>query len=389
MGPLRSRAEAALYLLFFLAVGGAQSSTLPLPYNPSYRELALRALNAFYNVEFYRGFRMLDSLERRFGPYAGTAYLRALGHSWQIELDPATTWFDTDWQRAIARTDSLLRCCSPHPLETFFIGFGNRALYVRRLYIRGQILQSVWEARSLISLLSGIRQYASTYPEMQFELGLYEYYIAYFSQNYPIMRPILSVFPKGDKRRGLTRLSQCARDTLNYTATEAAYFLGYIYLYQEKHPDSALYWLSHLVTRYPNNSLFRRMKAEALYEKKRYAEARQAIYEWIASYEKNCIRPPCYLFFSPYPTSEAAQAYGLLGMCYREENDFAEAERAFARMDTLLNTLRSFPAPTWARLQREVAIYYQRIGRSDLAQARLRQIAARDDVPSFLKKPLP
>lgn len=389
MGPLRSRAEAALYLLFLLAVGGAQSVALPLPYNPSYRELALRALQAFYGVEFYRGFRVLDSLEEKFGPYAGTAYLRALGHSWQIELDPATTWFDTDWEKAIARTDSLLRRGSPHPLETFFIGFANRALYVRRLYIRGQILQSVWEARSLISLLSGIRQYASTYPEMQFELGLYEYYIAYFSQNYPIMRPILIVFPKGDKRRGLARLSQCARDSLNYTATEAAYFLGYIYLYQEKNPDSALYWLSYLVARYPHNSLFRRMKAEALYEKKRYAEARQTIYEWITSYERHCSRPPCYLFFSSYPTSEAVQAYGLLGMCYREENKFAEAERAFARMDTLLSTLRSFPAPTWARLQREVALYYQRVGRSDLAQVRLRQIAARDDVPSFLKKPLP
>ena len=389
MGPLRAWTEAALCLFLSFAVVRAQSAAPPLPYNPAYRSLALSALHAFYNVEFYRGFRLLDSLERRFGPYAGTAYLRALGHSWQIELDPATTWFDADWQKAIARTDSLLRCCNAHPLETFFIGFANRALYVRRLYIRGHIIQSVWEARSLISLLSGIRQYASTYPEMQFELGLYEYYIAYFSNNYPIMRPILAAFPKGDKKRGLERLAQCARDSLNYTATEATYFLGYIYLYQEKNPDSALYWLSHLVERYPNNSLYRRMKAEALYEKKRYAEARQIISNWIANYEKTCTRPPCYLFLSHYPTSEAVQAYGILGMCYREENNFTETEKSFARMDTLLATLRNFPAPTWARLQREVAIYYKRAGRSDLAQERLRQIAARSDVPSFLKKPLP
>ncbi len=391
MGSFKSWSEAALFsfLFAFVAVGSAQSPAPPIPYTPAYRHLALEALHAFYGIEFYRGFRLLDSLERRFGPYAGTVYLRALGYSWQIELDPATTWFDKDWERAIDRTDSLLRCCSAQPLETYFIGFANRALHVRRLYIRGQIMRSVWEARSLISLLSGIQRYAANYPEMQFELGLYEYYIAYFSTNYPIMRPILRAFPKGDKVRGLTRLSQCARDSLNYTQTEAAYFLSYIYLYQEKNPDSALYWLSRLVERYPRNSLFRRMMAETLYEKKRYPEARRAIMGWVEAYEKNCVRPPCHLFFSQYPTAEAVQAYGLLGMCYREEKNFTEAEKAFARMDTLLSTLRLFPAPTWARLQREVAAYYKDIGRPDLAEARLRQIAARDDVPSYLKKPLP
>jgi tetratricopeptide (TPR) repeat protein len=389
VGSLRSRPKATLCLLLAGPLIWAQSPSLPLPYWPAYRHTALEALHAFYNVEFHRGFALLDSLERRFGPYAGTAYLRALGYSWQIELDPATTWFDTPWEKAIARTDSLLRCCNPEPLETYFIGFANRALYVRRLYIRGHLLRSVWEARSLISLLSGIRQYAPTYPEMQFELGLYEYYIAYFSANYPIMRPILSVFPPGNKERGLSRLSQCARDSLNYTQTEAAYFLGYIYLYQEKKPDSALYWLAYLVQRYPQNSLFRRMKAEALCEKGRYAEARSTIASWLDAYEKNCFRPPCYLFFSPYPTAEAVQAYGLMGLCYREEGNYEAAGKAFERMDSLLKSLRLFPAPTWGRLQREVAIYYKRIGRSDLAEERLRQIAARDDVPGYLKKPLP
>ncbi len=384
MGPLRPWTKATLCLLGAYAVGQT-----PLPYQPTYRPIALRALDAFYNLEFHRGFTLIDSLEKRYGPYVGTAYLQALGYSWQIELDPATTWFDASWEAAIQRAESLLSCCSPHPLEKYFIGFANRALYVRRLYIRGHLLRSVWQARSLIALLSGIREHADMYPEMQFELGLYEYYIAYFSTNYPIMRPILVAFPKGDKKAGLQRLALCARDSLNYTHSEAAYFLGYIYLYQEKNVDSALYWLSQLAAQYPRNSLFRRMKAEALYEKQRYAAARAAVADWIEVYEKSCLRPPCHLFFSSYPTAEAAQAYGLVGMCYREEGFYPEAEKAFARMDTLLGHLRLFPAPIWARLQREVAIYYQRIGRPDLAQKRLQAITARDDVPAFLKKPLP
>lgn len=367
------------------ALGLAQ----PLPYQPGYRTEALAAMRLFYDMRFNEALERLGALEKRYGLYAGTVYLRALLHSWQIELDPATTWFDDAWAKAIAQTDSLLRCCDKAPLETYFIGFANQALHVRRLYVRGHLLRSVWEARSLLSLLEGLRKYAADYPEMQFELGLYEYYIAYFSQNYPIMRPFLAVFPPGDKRQGLRRLASCARDTLNYTQTEATYFLGYIYLYQEKIPDSALYWLSQLQARYPRNSLFRRMLAEALYEKGRYGEARTTIQPWLVEYEGSCPMPPCYLITSAYPTSEAVQAYGLVGMCFREERAYQQAQAAFARMDTLLGKLRYFPAPTWARLQREVAIYYKKIGRHDLAEARLARIRSRDDVPTSLKRSLP
>ncbi|MCS6895075.1 MAG: hypothetical protein NZZ60_02845 [Bacteroidia bacterium] len=383
MGPAWRWTKAALcaYTITF-----AQA---PLPYRSEYRSLALRALQSFYAMDFYQGDRLLSQLESSFGVYAGTSYLRALGYSWRIELDPSTTWFDSFWEREIQKTDSLLRCCSPHPLEKYFIGFGNRALAVRRLYIRGEIIPSLWKARELLSLLDGIRQYANTYPEMQFELGLYEYYIDYFSTNYPIMRPILYFFPPGNQTSGLARLERCALDSLNYTQYEATYFLGYIYLYQAKRPTMAAHWLSRLVEKFPTNPLFRRMWAEALYQMGKFAQAREVISPWIQAYERTCSNPPCYLIGSAYPSSEAVQAYGLLGMCFREEKNYSEAWESFKKMDALLSKLKLFPAPTWARLMREAAILEKRMGRTAAAEARLRAIQSREDVPSYLKEPLP
>lgn len=340
-------------------------------------------------MDFTHAEKLLARLDSTYGPYAGTSYLKALAYSWRIELDPSTTWFDSFWERELKRTDSLLRCCAPHPLEKYFIGFANKALEVRRLYVRGEIMASVWKARDLLSLLDGVRKYADAYPEMQFELGLYEYYIDYFSKNYPIMRPLLYFFPKGNETSGLARLERCARDSLNYTQYEAAYFLGYIFLYQAKRPAQALYWLEYLSQRFPENPLFRRMWAEALYQVGRYADARQAILPWIEAYERACPHPPCYLIFGRYPTSEAVQAYGLLGMTLREEKKYPEAQQAFQRMDALLGTLKQFPAPTWARLQREAALLEKRMGYTHAAEARLRRLRARDDVPSYLKGDLP
>lgn len=383
MGSLWRWAKA---FLCFCAVAFAQT---PLPYKAAYRDRALAALRAFYAMDFYRAERILAGLDTLFGPYVGTSYLRALAYSWRIELDPSTTWFDSFWEKELKRTDSLLGCCAFHPLEKYFIGFANKALEVRRLYVRGELIASVWKARELISLLDGIRKYAELYPEMQFELGLYEYYIAYFYKNYPIMRPILYFFPAGDEASGLARLERCARDSLNYTQYEAAYFLGYIYLYQAKQPAKAVYWLSYLAERFPANPLFRRMWAEALYQTGRYAEARQVISPWIKAYEETCPKPPCYLIAHKYPTSEAVQAYGLLGMSLREEKRYEEAAKAFERMETLLKSLMLFPAPTWARLMREVALLEKRMGKHAAAEARLQAIRARDDVPSYLKGPLP
>ncbi|MEN3041643.1 MAG: hypothetical protein ABDH66_08930 [Bacteroidia bacterium] len=383
MGSPWSWAKA---ILCICAIALAQ---LPLPYRPAYRRIALQALRSFYAMDFAQGDRLLTQLESLFGPYAGTSYLRALGYSWRIELDPSTTWFDSFWERELQKTDSLLQCCAPHPLEKYFIGFAQKALAVRRLYIRGEILPSLWQARELLSLLSGIRRYAEAYPEMQFELGLYEYYIDYFSKNYPIMRPILYFFPPGNQASGLARLERCALDSLNYTQYEATYFLGYIYLYQAKRPTLAAHWLSRLVELFPTNPLFRRMWAESLYQMGQYTQAREVISPWIRAYERACSNPPCYLISNPYPSSEAAQAYGLMGMCLREEKRYNEAADAFRRMDATLSKLSLFPAPTWARLMREAALLEKRMGRLEAAEARLKAIRSRDDVPSYLKEPLP
>lgn len=382
MGSFWRGAKAAL---FFCTVGFGQ----PLPYRTAYRAQALAALEAFYRMDFVQGEAILTELEKAFGPYAGTAYLRALGYSWRIELDPTTSWFDSFWERALRQTDSLVRCCASGALDRYFIGFASKALEVRRLYVRGDILASVWKARELLPLLDGVREYANIYPEMQFLLGLYEYYIGYFARNYPIMRPILRMFPPGDEERGLERLVRCAQDTLNYTHIEAAYFLGYIYLYQAQRPELAERWLRRLSGQFPSNPLFRRMWAESLYQLKRYAEARAVVQPWLQAYEAACDKPPCYLIWSRYPTAEAVQAYALVGMSFREENRYAEALDAFGRMDTLLGKLRRFPAPVWARLMREAALLEKRMGRTAAAEKRMEALRARDDVPSYLKGPLP
>ncbi|MCS7189138.1 MAG: hypothetical protein RMJ66_02330 [Bacteroidia bacterium] len=361
----------------------------PLPYQPSYRRYALAALRDIYNLDFFHAEQKLAKLDTHFGPYVGTAYLRALSYSWRIEIDPTTTWFDSFWERAVKQTDSLLEHAAEHPLEKYFIGFGNAALAVRHQYVRGQMIAAVWKAKELLSFLKGLQKYAEIYPEMQFELGLYEYYIGYFSRNYPIIRPFLSFFPPGDETRGLARLEKCAEDTTNYTHVEAAYFLSYICLYQANQPLRAEKWLRWLTEKFPQNPLFRRMWAEALYHLQRYAQARQVVLPWLREYEKACPKPPCYLIVGRFPTMEAVQGYALVGMTFREEGNYTEARQAFGRMDTLMATLRNFPPPTWARLMREAALLEKRMGDQLTAERRMAALRARKDVPDFLKSPLP
>ncbi|MCS7163299.1 MAG: CDC27 family protein [Bacteroidia bacterium] len=360
-----------------------------LPYQPAYRSLALEVLNAIYALRFSRAESLLNRLEKEFGKYVGTSYLRAVMYSWRIELDPTTTWFDSFWEAALKETDSLMRCCAKDPLEKYFIGFGHTALRVRRLYNRGEYLAAIWRARELLSLMEGVRRYANVYPELQFELGLYEYYIAFFQANYPAFRLFLKLFPPGDEARGLARLEACARDSLNYTHNEAAYFLSYICLYQAKRPSQAEYWLRVLTQRFPMNPYFRRLWAEALYELGRYAEARAVIEAWLETYETFCPRPPCHIIYSMYPTAEAIQAYSLLNMLLRAEARLPEAYAICQHTDSLLEALPTLPPPTWGRVMREIAITEKRLGQKEAAERRLSAIRARKEVPDYLKAPLP
>ncbi len=69
-------------------------------------------------------------------------------------------------------------------------------------------------------------------PELLFGDALFNYYAEWVPENYPMLKPIMMMFPDGDKKLGIEQLKTVARNAF-YTRTEAQYYLMRIAYFEE------------------------------------------------------------------------------------------------------------------------------------------------------------
>jgi hypothetical protein len=87
--------------------------------------------------------------------------------------------------------------------------------------------------------------------------GLYLYFMAKAWINYPLMRPYLNLYPKGDMVKGLSYLYKIARSNDIFLKSEANYFLMRIFYDMEKQYDKAAFHAEYLLKLYPENIMYR------------------------------------------------------------------------------------------------------------------------------------
>ena len=94
--------------------------------------------------------------------------------------------------------------------------------------------------------------------------GLYYYFMQKAHEEYPIMRPYLFFFPDGDKQKGIDFLLKCSSSDDIFLREESTYFLMRIAFDLDKDPKQALGYVGSLLTRYPDNIIFRLFEIKAL-----------------------------------------------------------------------------------------------------------------------------
>jgi tetratricopeptide (TPR) repeat protein len=94
-------------------------------------------------------------------------------------------------------------------------------------------------------------------PEFLFGQALFNYYAVWIPDNYPLLKPVLLFFPKGNKALGLQQLRNVA-DNGFYVGPEARVFLMKILLNEENKPETALPIARYMATTYPDNGYCQR-----------------------------------------------------------------------------------------------------------------------------------
>ena len=220
------------------------------------------AVHNLYNFKFDKAEKQFRSLRRRYPQHPMPYFLLALSTWWKIvpsntvneQYDkPFFAYLDT----AIIKAQRLYDADHSNYEASFFLsaayGFDAR-LHAERHDWRKATVSS---KRSL-TYLQKSRAANGLSPEFALGEGLFNYYAVWIAEEYPLLRPVLLFFPKGDRARGLAQLNIVAQQGF-YTGTEARYFqMRILASARENRVVEALLVSRSLNKDFPDNAYFAR-----------------------------------------------------------------------------------------------------------------------------------
>ncbi|OON70381.1 tol-pal system protein YbgF [Hymenobacter sp. CRA2] len=235
------------------------------------RDIALElegAVQNLYNLKHDKAEKQFRSLRRRYPAHPMPYFLMGLSQWWKmVPSQLSTKAYDAPFlaymDTAITKAETLYEADDKNYEACFFLsaayGFAAR-LHAERSNWRKATVYS----KHALDYLAKSQEANGLSPEFLFGQGLMNYYAVWLGEQYPLLRPVLWLFPKGNRQLGLQQLNTVAQQA-NYTAPETQYFLLRIYYYDEHRPQDALPLARTLATKYPDNAYFQRFYAMACF----------------------------------------------------------------------------------------------------------------------------
>ncbi len=253
---------------------------------------ATQAINHMYNFKFAEAEREFTYLKVKHPDHPLPDFLLGLMEWWKIVPNTDNELYDEkclDYMDKSINKAEKIWDDSENPEAAFFMAaayaFKGRLHSERKHWTKATLA-----AKNALKYLERSRSFADFSPELMFGDGLYNYYSLYVKENYALLRPVLWMFPKGDKPKGIQQLEKVSYNAF-YTRTEARYFL--LQIYGLENQSAKAYELSKYTHEtYPDNPFFHRFHARSAFVAGHVSEAKaeaksilQKLEEHYAGYE--------------------------------------------------------------------------------------------------------
>lgn len=282
---------------------------------------ATQAVNDMYNFKFAKAEQQFRWLKQKYGWHPLPYFLLGLSEWWKIMPNTGNEQYD---EKFLAYMDTTIMVGErlfkqeEHKIEAaFFLGaaYGFKG----RLYSseeRKQWRKSATAGKKALNYLEISKGQHDLSPELLFGDALYNYFSVWIPENYPLLKPILMFFPKGDKKLGLEQLREVSRFAF-YTRTEAQVFLMRILNNYEKDRPGALQIGEYLHKTYPDNAYFHRYYARLLYASGKYSACERVSKEVMVKIDSGMVG---------YEANSGRYAGFFLGQVYGSRRDYEQAE---------------------------------------------------------------
>lgn len=290
-----------LYIFFFWIITGpalGQMSAGERPLESTESEYLLlnkslqfritEAVNSLYNFDFQTAEKGFLVMRYTYPDHPLPYFLMGLSQWWKIAPDTEDQRYDRIFhqymEETIEKAEDLYEADPNNKEAAFFLaaayGFEGRLYSERKSWTK-----AAFAGKNALKYLELSRGEEELNAELLLGDALFNYFSVWIPNNYPLLRPVMVLFPKGDKDLGIKQLEEVS-DNAFYARVEAQYFLFRLYASEERKPYEALRITSYLHTKYPNNPYFHRFYARQLYAVGRGAEAKDTSLEILKRIDK-------------------------------------------------------------------------------------------------------
>ena len=282
---------------------------------------ATEALNDLYNFHFEEAEAKFREIKSNYNWHPLPYFLLGLSEWWKIMPNLNSTEHDDSF---IAYMDSTIYVANRlyknknYVIESSFFlaaayGFKGRLYSTEE---RKQWRKAASAGKQALKYLEISKERKELSPELLFGDALYNYFSVWIPENYPILKPILAFFPKGDKMLGLEQLKEVSSNAF-YTRTEAQVFLMMILNSYENNRPRALQIGEYLHETFPENPYFHRYYARLLYSTGQYRECLEVSEQIMQRIDSNKLG---------YEANSGRYAGFFLGQIYQARNDTVRAK---------------------------------------------------------------
>ena len=291
-------------------------------------ETLRRGIDYTYNLEFEKAKTEFQKVQQAHPKHPAGLFFLAMVDWWKIliniEDESHDDTFYDELEKVIDLCDERLDKNENDLAGLFFkggaIGFRGRLRANRKSWIK-----AASDGKDALPIVHDAAAIAPKNADVLLGLGIYNYYASVIPEKYPIVKPLMIVIPKGNKKKGIEMLKKSA-DEARYANYESMYFLTQLFYSYENRPSEALHYAQRLFTKFPKNPVFHRYIGRCYVKHANWSAVNDVFQEIVKR---------CQSQWRGYNKSVEREGEYYIGYHYLVNGNFDEAVKHFVRCDDI------------------------------------------------------
>ncbi|MCU0373094.1 MAG: tetratricopeptide repeat protein [Ignavibacteria bacterium] len=235
----------------------------------------MQILGYIYSCEFDSAEMKIKSLLNSNPKDPQANFFGVLANWWKINLDRRNVSLDEPFYQKV---DGTLKVCEEilddRPEDISAMLYKGAALGYRGLVksLRESWISAADDGKQALNLMDKILEINPANTEASLGIGIYNYFADYVPTNYPFLKPLLILFPSGDKVKGLSQIKEASVKS-RIAEMEANYILAFLNLSYERNFIESERYAFLLTQKYPDNPVFAKLLFNSYVGLGRYNEA--------------------------------------------------------------------------------------------------------------------